>query len=43
MESCSIFYCADSPELQPAERLWSLVDESLVNEHFETMEEREEQ
>lgn len=31
-----------SPELQPAERLWSLVDEPLVNEHFETIEEIEE-
>jgi transposase len=27
-----------SPELQPAERLWSLVDEPLVNEHFESIE-----
>lgn len=27
-----------SPELQPAERLWKLVDESLVNEHFESLE-----
>ena len=42
MESCSIFYCAYSPELQPAERLWSLVDEPLVNEYFETIEEIEE-
>jgi len=41
-ESCSIFYFAYSPELQPAERLWSLVDEPLVNEHFETIEEMEE-
>ena len=31
-----------SPELQPAERLWNLVDEPLVNEHFETIEEIEE-
>ncbi len=31
-----------SPELQPAERLWSLVDEPLVNEHFQTLEELEE-
>lgn len=31
-----------SPELQPAERLWSLVDEPLVNEHFETIEQMEE-
>ncbi|AVQ71366.1 hypothetical protein B5D77_08660 [Microcystis sp. MC19] len=36
MESCSIFYFAYSPELQPAERLWSLVDAPLVNEHFKT-------
>ncbi len=41
-ESCSIFYFAYSPELQPAERLWSLVDEPLVNEHFETIEAMEE-
>ena len=31
-----------SPELQPAERLWTLVDEPLVNEDFETLEEIEE-
>ena len=31
-----------SPELQPAERLWSLVDEPLVNEYFETIDEIEE-
>jgi transposase len=31
-----------SPELQPAERLWSIVDEPLVNEYFETIEEIEE-
>ena len=31
-----------SPELQPAERLWKLVDEPLVNEYFETIEEIEE-
>ncbi|MEY2833628.1 MAG: hypothetical protein RLZZ574_2887 [Cyanobacteriota bacterium] len=30
-----------SPELQPAERLWTLVDEPLVNEHFETIDEIE--
>jgi transposase len=30
-----------SPELQPAERLWTLVDEPLINEHFETIEEIE--
>ena len=31
-----------SPELQPAERLWLLVDEPLVNKHFETLSELEE-
>jgi transposase len=31
-----------SPELQPAERLWNLVDEPLVNEHFDTIEQIEE-
>ena len=31
-----------SPELQPAERLWSLVDEPLVNQNFETIDEIEE-
>jgi transposase len=36
------FLPAYSPELQPAERLWSLVDEPLVNEYFETIEERSE-
>ena len=36
------FLPAYSPELQPAERLWTLVDEPLVNEHFETIEEMEE-
>ncbi len=35
------FLPAYSPELQPAERLWTLVDEPLVNEHFETIEEIE--
>jgi transposase len=33
------FLPAYSPELQTAERLWSLVDEPLVNEYFETIEE----
>lgn len=33
---------AYSPELQPAERLWTLVDEPLVNEYFETINEIEE-
>ena len=31
-----------SPELQPAERLWPLADEPLVNRYFETIEELEE-
>lgn len=31
-----------SPELQPAERLWQLTDEPLVNEYFETIDELEE-
>jgi transposase len=30
-----------SPELQPAERLWKLVDEPLVNTYFETIDELE--
>ena len=32
------FLPAYSPELQPAERLWCLVDEPLINEHFPTIE-----
>ncbi|WP_293048134.1 transposase [Moorena sp. SIO1F2] len=31
-----------SPELQPAERLWKLGDEPLVNNCFETIDEIEE-
>ena len=31
-----------SPELQPAERLWSLVDEPIANENIENLEELEE-
>lgn len=31
-----------SPELQPAERLWALVDEPLVNRAFETLDDLEE-
>ena len=31
-----------SPELQPAERLWPLVNEPLANEAFETIAEVEE-
>jgi transposase len=30
-----------SPELQPAERLWTLADEPLVNEHFDSLEQLE--
>lgn len=36
------FLPAYSPELQPAEKLWTLVDEPLVNKCFETIEEIEE-
>jgi transposase len=36
------FLPAYSPELQPAERLWTLVDEPLVNQHFESLDELEE-
>ena len=28
-----------SPELQPAEHLWPLVDEPIVNRHFDTLDE----
>jgi transposase len=31
-----------SPELQPAERLWALADEPLVNKNFESLDELEE-
>lgn len=30
-----------SPELQPAERLWKLIDEPLVNTYFETLDDLE--
>jgi transposase len=30
-----------SPELQPAETLWTLVDEPIVNKHFPTIEDIE--
>ncbi|WP_245927777.1 hypothetical protein [Aphanothece hegewaldii] len=30
-----------SPELQPAERLWALADEPLVNKSFETLDDLE--
>lgn len=36
------FLPAYSPELQPAERLWSLVDEPIANENIETVDELEE-
>ena len=26
-----------TPELQPAETLWTLIDEPIVNKHFETL------
>ena len=31
-----------SPELQPAERLWPLVDEPITNQSFETLDDLEE-
>ena len=31
-----------SPELQPAERLWTLTNESVANRSFETLEQLEE-
>lgn len=34
-----VFLPAYSPELQPAERLWSLSNEALVNKHFADLEE----
>lgn len=36
-----LFLPAYSPELQPAERLWSLCDEPLANRAFESLEELE--
>lgn len=33
-----VFLPPYSPELQPAERLWSLSDEALVNEHFRDLD-----
>lgn len=35
------FLPPSKPELQPAERLWALVDQPLVNQHFETIEQLE--
>lgn len=37
-----VFLPPYSPELQPAERLWELVDEPLVNRSFDTLDELEE-
>lgn len=37
-----VFLPAYSPELQPAERLWPLVNEPLVNQAFESIDEVEE-
>jgi len=34
-----VFLPPYSPELQPAERLWPLLDEPLVNRYFETIDE----
>jgi transposase len=34
-----VFLPPYSPELQPAERLWPLVDEPVVNKHFATLAE----
>ena len=36
-----VFLPAASPELQPAERLWRLVDEPVVNRSFATLDELE--
>ena len=33
-----VFLPAYSPELQPAEHLWPLVDEAVVNKHFTTLD-----
>ena len=33
-----VFLPPYSPELQPAERLWPLVDEAVVNRHFATLD-----
>jgi hypothetical protein len=37
-----IFLPPYSPELQPAEHLWPFSDESLANQHFPTLDAREE-
>jgi len=36
------FLPSHSPELQPAERLWTLVDEPIANRTFETLDQLEE-
>lgn len=36
-----IFLPSYSPELQPAERLWTLVDEPIANHSFETLDDLE--
>ncbi len=36
-----IFLPSYSPELQPAERLWTLVDEPIANQSFETLDDLE--
>ncbi len=33
-----VFLPPYSPELQPAERLWPLVDEPVANKHFATLD-----
>ncbi|MBU7583980.1 MAG: hypothetical protein KAF91_13890 [Nostoc sp. TH1S01] len=30
-----------SPELQPAERLWTVIDEQIANQSFETLDDLE--
>jgi hypothetical protein len=35
-------YASHSPELQPAERLWSLVNEPIANRSFQNLDELEE-
>ncbi|AMW28934.1 hypothetical protein N39L_30700 [Limnospira platensis NIES-39] len=37
-----MFLPSHSPELQPAERLWPLVDEPIANRSFENLEQLEE-
>ena len=37
-----IFLPPHSPELQPAEKLWSVVDEPIVNKAFENLDQLEE-